>query len=42
MKALELKSETEILTAKDNGEITTQESGVVVNMPFLVWEGGKR
>ena len=42
VKALELKSETEILTAKENGELTTQESGVVVNMPFLVWEGGKR
>lgn len=41
-KALELKSETEILTAKENGELSTQESGVVVNMPFLVWEGGKR
>lgn len=42
VKALELKSETEILSAKENGELTTQESGVVVNMPFLVWDGGKR
>ena len=42
VKALELKSETEILAAKENGELNTQESGVVVNMPFLVWEGGKR
>ena len=42
VEALELKSETEILTAKENGELTTLESGVVVNMPFLVWEGGKR
>ena len=41
-KALELKSENEILTARDNEELTIQESGVVVNMPFLVWEDGKR
>jgi hypothetical protein len=39
---LELKSESEILAAKVNEELTTQETGVVVNMPFLVWEGGKR
>ena len=42
VKASELKSETEILAAKENSQLTTQESGVVVNMPFLVWEGGKR
>jgi len=42
VKALELKSEAEIITAKENGELTTKDSGVVVNMPFLVWEGGKR
>ncbi|MDP2965182.1 MAG: hypothetical protein Q8N39_03975 [Pelolinea sp.] len=42
VKAAELKSDAEILAAKENSELTTQESGVVVNMPFLVWDGGKR
>lgn len=41
-KAIELKSETEILNAQANGDLTITESGVVVNMPFMVWDGGKR
>ncbi|MFZ3069663.1 MAG: hypothetical protein WA110_00870 [Anaerolineaceae bacterium] len=42
INATELKSETEILQAETEGKLTTTKSGVVVNMPFLVWEGGKR
>lgn len=41
-QARELKSETEILEAETAGELTTKKSGVVVNMPFMVWDGGKR
>lgn len=38
----ELKSAAEVLQAERGGELTLQESGVVVNMPFMVWDGGKR
>jgi hypothetical protein len=41
-KAVELKSEAEILQAETDGKLTTTKSGVVVNMPFIVWDGGKR
>ena len=41
-QARELKSEAEIDQAKASGELTTTASGVVVNMPFMVWDGGKR
>jgi hypothetical protein len=42
VKAVELKSEADILQAYTDGKLTTAKSGVVVNMPFLVWDGGKR
>ena len=42
VKAVELKSAAEILQAEKDGKLTTTKSGVVVNMPFLVWDGGKR
>lgn len=42
VKAIELKSEAEILQAEKDGKLTTAKAGVVVNMPFLVWDGGKR
>jgi len=42
IKAVELKSAAEILQAEKDGKLTTTKSGVVVNMPFLVWDGGKR
>ncbi|MBE0696253.1 MAG: hypothetical protein IH586_04960 [Anaerolineaceae bacterium] len=38
----ELKSVAEITQAQTVSELTTQKSGVVVNMPFMVWDGGKR
>jgi hypothetical protein len=41
-KARELKSLAEIMAARDAGEVTIAQPGVVVNMPFVVWEGGKR
>lgn len=42
VKAVELKSEAEILRAEKDGKLSTSKAGVVVNMPFLVWDGGKR
>jgi len=42
VKATELKSEADILQAEKDGKLSTTKSGVVVNMPFLVWDGGKR
>lgn len=41
-KSRELKSAAEILAAKDAGELTIEQPGVVINMPFVVWDGGKR
>ncbi len=37
-----LKSEADILTAETAGNVTLEKSNVVVNMPFMVWDGGKR
>ncbi len=39
---LELKSEADILTRLTSGELTLEISGVVVNMPFMTWQDGKR
>jgi hypothetical protein len=41
-KARELKSASEVLDAESSGEITIEQPGVVINMPFVVWDGGKR
>ena len=41
-KAVELKSVADIAAAEASGALTTQKPGVVVNMPFMVWDGGKR
>jgi hypothetical protein len=41
-QATELKSEAEITQAVSEGKLTTTPAGVVVNMPFMVWDGGKR
>jgi hypothetical protein len=41
-KAIELKSASEILSAKADGRITLDQPGVIINMPFIVWDGGKR
>ena len=37
-----LTSVAEIMSAKDAGEVTISQPGVVVNMPFVVWDGGQR
>jgi len=41
-KASELKSVSEILEAESAGELSTTMPGVVVNMPFMVWDGDQR
>ena len=41
-KARMFTSVAEILSAVDAGEVTIAQPGVVVNMPFVVWEGGQR
>ena len=41
-KARMLTSVAEIMSAKDAGELTIAQPGVVVNMPFVVWDGGQR
>jgi hypothetical protein len=38
----ELTSVTEVLEAEAHGELSIEEPGVVINMPFVVWDGGKR
>jgi hypothetical protein len=40
--ARELKSVAEVLEAETNGELGIEQPGVVINMPFVVWDGGKR
>jgi hypothetical protein len=37
-----LTSAADILAAQQAGEVTIAQPGVVVNMPFVVWDGGKR
>ena len=37
----ELKSEMEILEARDSGELFFEEAGVIVNCPFVKWDGGQ-
>jgi hypothetical protein len=41
-KARELKSAAEVLAAVKAGELTIKHPGVVINMPFAVWDGGQR
>ena len=41
-KARELKSVADIFQAEQAGEVTIAQPGVVINMPFVVWDGGKR
>lgn len=40
--ARELKSAAEVLAAESAGEVTIEQTGIVINMPFVVWDGGKR
>jgi hypothetical protein len=41
-KTRELKSAADVLAAQADGELTIEQPGVVINMPFVVWDGGKR
>jgi hypothetical protein len=41
-QARQLTSEDEIMAAKEAGEVSILQPGVVINMPFVVWDGGKR
>lgn len=40
-KAELLKSSSKVQAARDTGEASIEKPGVVVNMPFVVWNGGK-
>lgn len=40
--ARELKSAADVLAAESAGEVIIDQPGVVINMPFAVWDGGKR
>lgn len=42
VKAHELKSVAEIISARQAGELAITPTGIVVNMPFVVWDGGMR
>jgi hypothetical protein len=41
-QARELKSAAEVLAAVEAGRLTIKHPGVVINMPFAVWDGGQR
>jgi hypothetical protein len=41
-KARLLKSSAEVMDAQQSGEVSIEQPGVVVNMPFVTWDGGKR
>lgn len=40
--ARQLTSAAEVLAAESAGELTIEQPGVVINMPFVVWDGGQR
>ncbi len=42
MAARVLKSTAELRGVIDSGAVSIKQTGVVVNMPFLTWPGGKR
>lgn len=41
-KARELKSAAQVMDAVNAGELTLEQPGIVINMPFVVWDGGQR
>ena len=41
-KARELTNAADVLAAESAGELTIEQPGVVINMPFVVWDGGQR
>lgn len=42
VSARELTSVSDVLAAEAAGDLTIEQPGVVINMPFVVWDGGKR
>ena len=40
--AHELKSVAEVMEADVNCELSIEQPGVVINIPFVVWDGGQR
>lgn len=38
----ELTSVVQVMEAEANGELTIEQPGVVINMPFVIWDGGQR
>lgn len=40
--ARELTSAADVLAAEAAGELSIEQPGVVINMPFVVWDGGQR
>lgn len=42
VEAQELRSLAELKGAEEKGDVTITRSGIVVNMPVLVWPGGSR
>jgi len=41
-KAREITRASDVLDAEAAGELTIEQPGVVINMPFVVWDGGQR
>jgi hypothetical protein len=41
-QASELRSVADVLAAEQAGSLSIAQPGVVINMPFIVWDGGKR
>ena len=37
-----LRSAAEITTAASNGELATEPTGIIVNMPMVIWPAGQR
>jgi len=37
-----LMSASEVISAENDGEISLEQSNIVVNMPFVVWDAGSR
>lgn len=40
--AIEIKSAVELLQLQEQGKLTIEQPGVVINMPFVTWKNGKR
>ena len=41
-KARELKSAADVVAAETAGELKIKQLALVINMPFVIWDGGKR